>query len=47
MEADKSYNIDMPGRADPLPQPLVAAPCTTPDGGRAIISYRVTFRELE
>ncbi len=45
MEADRSYIVDMPGRADPLPQPLVAVPCTTPEGGRAVISYRVTFRE--
>ncbi|MDX2162801.1 MAG: hypothetical protein SF162_15890 [bacterium] len=46
MEANVSYIVDMPGQADPLPQPLVAVTCTTPDGQRAVISYRVTFREV-
>jgi hypothetical protein len=44
MEAGKDYIIDMPGHADPLPQPLSASPCTTANGERALISYRVVFR---
>lgn len=47
MQENSSYIVDMPGRADPLPQPLVAVSCTTPDGQRAVISYRVTFRAIE
>jgi hypothetical protein len=46
MEADVSYLIDLPGASDPIPQPLVAVSCTTPEGQRAIISYRVTFRAV-
>lgn len=44
MTLGKDYIIDMPGHADPVPQPLSATPCTTPTGERAIISYRVVFR---
>ena len=44
MEAGKDYIIDMPGHADPVPQPLSASPCATDTGERAIISYRVVFR---
>lgn len=47
MSENVSYILDMPGRADPLAQPLVAVTCTTPEGQRAIIGYRVTFRALE
>lgn len=46
MEAGKDYIIDMPGHADPLPQPLSGSPCTTPTGERALISYRVVFRAV-
>ena len=44
METGKDYIVDMPGHADPVPQPLSAVPCTAPTGERAIISYRVVFR---
>ncbi len=47
MSENLSYILDMPGRADPLAQPLVAVTCTTPEGQRAVIGYRVTFRALE
>lgn len=47
MEADRSYIVDMPRRSDPVPQPLVAVACTTPDGRRATISYRVIFRAIQ
>jgi hypothetical protein len=47
METGKDYIVDMPGHADPVPQPLSAVPCTTPTGERAIISYRVRFRAVE
>ncbi|MEP7292489.1 MAG: hypothetical protein ABI835_11935 [Chloroflexota bacterium] len=46
MESGKDYILDMPGHADPLPQPLAAQPCNTPTGERAIISYRVVFRAV-
>jgi len=46
METGKDYIIDMPGHADPVPQPLSAVPCTTPTNERAIISYRVLFRAV-
>jgi hypothetical protein len=45
MEAGLSYIVDMPGRSDPS-QPLTAVACTTEDGTRSVISYRVTFRLL-
>ena len=44
METGKDYIIDMPGHADPVPQPLRAVPCTAPTGEHTIISYRVLFR---
>ncbi len=44
METGKDYIVDMPGHADPVPQPLSAVPCSAPTGERAIISYRVVFR---
>lgn len=47
MSENLSYILDMPGRADPLAQPLVAVTCTTAEGQRAVIGYRVTFRALE
>lgn len=47
MESGIDYIVDMPGRADPVQQPLSAVPCTTPNGERATISYRVVFRSAE
>jgi hypothetical protein len=44
MEPGVDYLIDLPGRADPIAQPLSAVPCTTPAGERAVIGYRVVFR---
>ena len=44
MQQGNDYIVDMPGHADPLPQPLSAVPCTTASGAQAIISYRVVFR---
>ena len=46
MQPDVSYILDMPGASDPIPQPLIAVTCTTPDGQRATISYRVIFRSV-
>jgi hypothetical protein len=46
MDAGVEYILDMPNRADPLPQPLSAAACTTEAGERALRSYRVAFRAL-
>ncbi len=46
MEAGRDYIIDLPDRADPIPQPLSAVPCTTPAGEASIISYRVLFRSV-
>lgn len=45
MTAGNGYTVDLPGRADPISEPLAAAPCTTDDGESAITSYRVIFRE--
>ncbi|MDZ4768031.1 MAG: hypothetical protein SGJ24_02795 [Chloroflexota bacterium] len=47
MEPGIDYLIDLPGRADPIGQPLSAVPCTTPGGDRAVITYRVLFRRSE
>ncbi len=47
MTADVAYIIDMPDRSEPSTRELVAAPCTTEVGDRAITSYRATFRPLE
>ncbi len=45
MEAGKTYLVDMPGRSDPLREPLPAVPCTDPTTGeRALTTYRVIFR---
>lgn len=44
MEPGVDYLIDLPGRADPVSQPLSAVPCTTSAGDRAVIAYRVLFR---
>ncbi len=43
MEEGKGYIIDMPGRADPSRDQLVAVPCQTDTGQDAIISYRAVF----
>lgn len=43
MEEGKGYIIDMPGRADPSAQQLVAAACTTDAGRPALVSYRAVF----
>lgn len=40
-----SYTVDMPGRANPIRDPLAAVPCTTETGQQAVTSYRVWFRE--
>ncbi|MCK6577369.1 MAG: hypothetical protein L6Q98_04615 [Anaerolineae bacterium] len=45
MDSGIDYLIDLPGRADPIQQPLSAVPCTTPNGDRSVISYRVVFRQ--
>lgn len=46
MREGDNYLVDMPGQTDPLSQALEAVPCTTENGERALISYRVVFREL-
>jgi hypothetical protein len=46
MESGKEYVVDMPGLADPTERPLSAVDCSTPDGDRAVTSYRVVFRPL-
>ena len=43
MEAGKGYIIDMPGRADPSSDQLVAANCTADNGEPSLISYRAVF----
>jgi hypothetical protein len=43
MEEGKGYIIDMPGRADPSRDQLVAVTCQTDAGRPAIISYRAVF----
>ena len=45
MEAGLEYIIDMPGLADPWPNPLPARTCFTDSGEETIISYQVVFRE--
>lgn len=45
MTAGNAYVVDLPGMSEPIAEPLVAAPCTTDSGTRAITSYRVVFRE--
>jgi hypothetical protein len=44
MQADVSYTIDMPGRANPSQRPIAAAPCQTDSGEDSIQSYRAVFR---
>lgn len=44
MTAGTGYLVELPGRSDPISEPLAAAPCTTSDGEDAITSYRVVFR---
>lgn len=44
MEEGVAYTIEMPDRSAPSSQQLVAVPCTTENGDRAITSYRATFR---
>lgn len=46
MQDGLNYLIDLPGRADPLPDPLTPTPCTTETGERSIITYRVIFRRV-
>jgi hypothetical protein len=45
MQTGVGYLVDLPGRADPTDDPLVATPCETGEGERAVTSYRVVFRE--
>jgi hypothetical protein len=42
-----SYLIDLPGTADPVPEPLVAVACTTETGGRSLIGYQVIYRAID
>lgn len=44
MEPGYSYLIDLPGRSDPIAQPLSIVPCTTDTGERSTTTYRVIFR---
>ena len=43
MDAGKGYIIDMPGRADPSSDQLVAVNCTADNGEPSLISYRAVF----
>ena len=43
--AGNGYTVDLPGRSDPISEPLSAAPCTTDSGESATTSYRIVFRE--
>jgi hypothetical protein len=43
MEAGKGYIIDMPGRADPSSDQLVAVNCTADNGEPSLVSYRAVF----
>lgn len=43
MEAGKGYVIDMPGRADPSSDQLVATTCTAETGEQVLTSYRAVF----
>lgn len=45
MTAGTGYTVDLPGRSDPISEPLAAVPCTTDSGDSATTSYRVIFRE--
>lgn len=44
MTENVAYTIEMPNRSSPSTQQLVAVPCTTESGARAITSYRAVFR---
>jgi hypothetical protein len=46
MEAGRSYSISMPGRSDPLTQPIVADSCFTESGEQAITSYVIIFTRV-
>jgi hypothetical protein len=35
--------VEMPALSDPLPNPLIADACFTPNGEESIKSYRVVF----
>jgi len=39
-----AYTLEMPERSEPSTQQLVATPCTTEQGTRAITSYRAIYR---
>lgn len=43
MEEGVSYIVSMPGRSDPLPNPIVAEPCLTESGDVAITTYQISF----
>jgi hypothetical protein len=43
MEEGKAYIIEMPGRSDPSTESLIASPCSSETGARAITSYRAVF----
>jgi hypothetical protein len=43
MEEGRGYILDMPGRADPSREQLVAVPCRTESGQAALVSYRAVF----
>ncbi len=44
MTPNRAYIIDMPGRANPPANPLVADTCFTEEGIESLRSYRVVFR---
>jgi hypothetical protein len=46
MTEGRNYIIDLPGRSDPIAQPLSPVPCTTDTGERALTTYRVVFRRV-
>lgn len=46
MESGRNYLIDLPGRSDPIAQPLSIVPCTTDTGERSTTTYRVIFRRV-
>lgn len=45
MTPGTGYTVDLPGRSDPIAEPLAAVPCTTTSGAPATTSYRVIFRQ--
>ena len=44
MQPDMEYIVEMPSLSDPIPNPLLAAECTTETGEQSIISYRMIFQ---